>query len=501
LVLSRYIRRLKYHAVMLLPGVLLAACAVGPDFQPPEAPATQRYTSTPVASETVSSPGNAGNAQHLVNGAAIPAQWWTLYQSPALNELVNRALAKSPSLVAARATLRVAQENLRAAGGVLAPQVDAGASAGRQRFSPAIIGSPLPPFEFDLYNASIDVGYKLDLAGGARRGLEAIQAETDFHQFQLQAAYIALTANVVTTAIRVAALQAQLESTKTILEDGEKVLDLMERQAAAGGASRADVLSQRAEVAQTRAALPMIKKELARARHLLGVFVGDLPGEAQLPELSLAALTLPGELPVSVPSQLVRERPDILAAEAMLHGASARVGVATASLYPQVMLTGSYGTLSNNTGDLFGSNSMVWNFSAGLTQPLFRGGQLKAQQRAAKAAYEQAAAQYRDVLLHAFQNVADALRALELDAHTLAAQVDRSDAAREALELTRKQYELGGAPYLALINAQRQYQQVRIALVDAQAARFADTAALFLAMGGGWWNEPSQQIKISEEEK
>jgi NodT family efflux transporter outer membrane factor (OMF) lipoprotein len=260
-------------------------------------------------------------------------------------------------------------------------------------------------------------------------------------------------------------------------------------------------LSQRAEVAQTRAALPMIEKELARARHLLAVFVGDLPGEAQLPELSLAALTLPGELPVSVPSQLVRERPDILAAEAMLHGASARVGVATASLYPQVMLTGSYGTLSNNTGDLFGSNSMVWNFSAGLTQPLFRGGQLKAQQRAAKAAYEQAAAQYRDVLLHAFQNVADALRALELDAHTLAAQVDRSDAAREALELTRKQYELGGVPYLALINAQRQYQQVRIALVDAQAARFADTAALFLAMGGGWWNEPSQQIKISEEEK
>jgi NodT family efflux transporter outer membrane factor (OMF) lipoprotein len=497
----RYIRKIKYHAVLLLPGVLLVACTMGPDFQPPEPPATQRYTAAPIANETIASPGNAGNVQQFISGADIPAQWWTRYQSPAIDELVKRALANSPSLEAARATLRVAQENLRAAGGVLYPRVDAGASGGRQRFSPAIIGSPLPPFEFDLYNASINVGYNLDFFGVARRGLEAQQAETDYHQFQLQAAYIALTANVVTTAIRVAALRAQLEATKSILEDVEQVLALMERQLAAGGAARADVLSMRAEVAQTRATLPTIEKELARTRHLLAVLVGELPGEAQLPQLSLTSLTLPGELPVSVPSQLVRERPDILAAEAMLHGASARIGIATASLYPQFVLTGSYGTLANNTGDLFSSNAMVWDFSAGLTQPLFRGGQLKAQQRAAKEAYKQAAAQYREVLLHAFRNVADALRALELDAKTLAAQVDRSEAAREALELTRKQYELGGAPYLALINAQRQYQQVQIALVEAQAARFADTAALYLAMGGGWWNVPPQQTKIPEEEK
>ena len=474
---------------------------MGPDYQSPEAPATERYTATPVAKQTDTAPSNAGNAQHFVNGADIPAQWWMRYQSPAINELVKRALVNSPSLEVARATLRVAQENLRAARGVLYPRVDAGVSAGRQRFSPAVIGSPLPPLEFDLYNASINVGYNLDFFGAARRGLEALQAETDFHQFQLRAAYIALTANVVTTAIRVAALHAQVEATKSILEDVEQVLALMERQLAAGGAARADVLSMRAEVAQTRATLPTIEKELAHARHLLAVLVGELPGEAQLPELSLASLTLPAELPVSVPSQLVRERPDILAAEAIMHGASARIGVATASLYPQFVLTGSFGTLANSTGNLFGSDSMVWDFSAGLTQPLFRGGQLRAQQRAAREAYTQAMAQYREVLLHAFRNVADALRALELDAQTLAAQVERSDAAREALDLTRKQYELGGAPYLALINAQRQYQQVRIALVEAQAARFADTTALFLAMGGGWWNEPSQQTENPEEAK
>lgn len=485
------IAKMTLPAATLLLAAVLTGCAIGPDFHRPEPPITQRYTATPITTETASSPGPAGDAQHIASGVDIPRQWWTLFRSPALDELVRRALNNNPSLAASRATLQLAEANLRAAGGVLLPQVDARASAGRQRFSPAAIGSPLPPVEFELYNASVNIGYNLDFTGAARRGLEAVQAETDFQRFQLQAAHIALTANVVTTAIREAALRARLQAMRAVLSDGEKILDLMERQAALGGAARSDVLSQRAEVAQTRALLPSIEKELARTQHLLAVYLGEFPGEARLPELSLVAMTLPRELPLAVPSQLVRQRPDILAAEAMLHNASARVGVATANMYPQFTLTGSYGSLANRTGDLFGSNSMVWNFGVGLTQPLFRGGQLKAQQRAAKAAYEQATAQYREVVLHAFQNVADVLRALELDARTLQAQTEANAASLEALELMRKRYQLGGAPYLALINAERQYQQVQIALVDAQAARFADTAALFLALGGGQWQTPA----------
>jgi len=487
-----YFDVVKFGAVVILPGALLCACASGPDFQQPDAPDTTTYTATPVPTELVSAAGTAGNSQRLVSGADIPAQWWTLYQSQALDALVRRALENNPSIAATSATLRVAQENQRGAKSVLFPQVDARASAGRQRFSPAAIGSPQPPTEFDLYNASVNVGYNLDFSGGAHRALEALQAETEFQHYRLRGARIALTANVVTTAIRVAALSARLEATQDILKQEQEILSLLERQAALGGAARSDVLSQRAEVAQTRALLPKIESELARARHLLAMYLGDLPGEAQLPELSLDKLTLPEQLPVSVPSKLVRDRPDILAAESMLHVASARVGVSAASLYPQVTLTGSYGTLANRTGDLMSDKSMVWNFTAGLMQPLFRGGQLKAQQRAARAAYDQAAAQYRDVVLQAFRNVADTLRALELDAQSLSAQVDAANTASEALELMRKRHELGGVPYLALINAQRQFQQAKIALVDAQAARFADTAALFVAMGGGWWNAPAE---------
>lgn len=481
----------------------MGGCAVGPDFREPDAPQVESYTPTPVAGETASAPGPGGAAQRLVAGEEVPAQWWILFRSPALDQLIRQALADSPTLASAQATLRVAEENLRAARGALfSPQFDAKGSAGRQRFSPAAIGMPqIPPVEFNLYNASVSIGYYFDLFGSARREFEALQSEADYQQFQLQAAYVTLTANVVTTAIREAALRAQLKATQEILAAEEKQLAIVERQVALGGAARSDVLTQRSQVAQTRAGLPAIEKDLARTRHLLSVFVGKLPGEAQMPEFTLAALELPQELPVSLPSALVRDRPDIRAAEELLHRASAKVGVATANLYPQLTLTGSYGSLTNVSGDWFTAGTSVWSFGVGLVQPLFRGGQLTAQRRAAIAAYDQAAAQYREVVLRAFQNVADTLRALELDAQTLQAQSEAATAAREALDLTQKQYELGAATYLALLTAQRQFQQAKIGLVQAQAARFADSAALFQALGGGWWHEPIRSHGVSDQDK
>ncbi len=485
--------------VLLLFALVVAGCAVGPDFKEPGAPAVEGYTPIPLGAETVSAPGPGGAAQRLAIGAQVPAQWWELFRSPALDQLVRQALAESPSLAAAQATLRMAEENLNAARGALfAPQVDAKASAGRQRFSPAAIGMPqIPPVEFNLYNASVSVGYYFDLFGGARREFEALESEADYQHFQLQAAHVTLTANVVTTAIRGAALRAQLAATQEILAAQEKQLAIVERQFALGGAAKSDVLTQRSQVAQTRAALPALEKELARTLHLLSVFVGKPPGEARLPAISLATLELPQSLPVSLPSALVRERPDIRAAEALLHRASAKVGVATANQYPQITLTGSYGSLTNVSGDWFRAGTSVWSYGLGLALPLFRGGQLTAQRRAAIAAYEQAEAQYREVVLRAFQNVADTLRALELDARTLKAQAEAASAAREALDLTQRQYELGGAPYLALLTAQRQHQQAQIGLVQAQAARFADTAALFQALGG-WWDAPVGPQAVSD---
>jgi NodT family efflux transporter outer membrane factor (OMF) lipoprotein len=486
-----------------LSALAVAGCAVGPDFREPEGPKTETYTPTPVAGETASAAGTGGAAQRFVTGQDVPAQWWELFRSPTLDQLVRQALAESPTLAAAQATLRVAEENLAAARGALfAPQVDAKASAGRQRFSPAAIGMPqIPPVEFNLYNASVSVGYYFDLFGGARREFEALESEADYQNFQLQAGYVTLTANVVTTAIREAALRAQLAATQDILAAEQRQLAIVERQFALGGAAKNDVLTQRSQVAQTRAGLPALEKELARTRHLLSVYVGKLPSEAQLPEFTLATLELPQALPVSLPSALVRERPDIRAAESLLHRASAKVGVATANQYPQITLTGSYGSLTNVSSDWFSSGTSVWSYGLGLTLPLFRGGQLTAQRRAAVAAYEQAEAQYREVVLRAFQNVADTLRALEFDAQTLKAQAEAASAAREALDLTQRQYELGGATYLALLTAERQHQQAQIGLVQAQAARFADSAALFQALGGGWWHAPAQSRTQADEEK
>jgi NodT family efflux transporter outer membrane factor (OMF) lipoprotein len=315
-----------------------------------------------------------------------------------------------------------------------------------------------------------------------------LHAQVDYQRFQLQAAYLAMSANIVTAAVKEASLRAQIEATERIVAEEDEQLVVLGKQFDLGGVGRTEVLAQQTLVAQTRATLPPLQQQLDQVRHQLAVLAGKLPSDTALPEFRLEMFSLPETLPVSLPSALVQQRPDILAADAVLHQASAQIGVATAAMYPQITLSASYGAEALTPAQVFKAGSTIWSIGAGLLQPVFHGGQLSAQKRAAEAAYEQADAQYRETVLLAFQNVADSLRALDHDATALKAQTDAWQAASDTLALTRGQYLIGGVSYLALLIAQRQYQQTVVSLAQAQASRYADTAALFQALGGGWWN-------------
>jgi len=487
-----------YHQFCLpltaLSLAVLSGCAVGPDFRKPAAPPTESYTPSPLPAATAAAPLPGGESQRLAAGRAISAQWWTLFQSEPLDSLISQALIDSPNLAAAQAALRAAAENRRAQLGVLMPSVDANFSGTREKVSGASFGQPNTPGTiFTLFNASVNVSYTFDLFGGSRRGLEALQAQLDYQRFLLEGAHLTLTANLVTTAVQQASLHARIKATAEIIAADEEQVRLMERRFELGGASLTELLAQKAQLAQTRTTLPPLEKELAQSRHQLAVLAGKLPAAAAaLPEFELADLKLPGDLPLSLPSELVRQRPDIRASEELLHQASAEIGVATANMLPKVTLTGNLGSTTTSFTDLFANGTSVWDLGAGILQPIFRGGELSAKRRAAIAGYEQAEAQYRAVVLQAFQNVADVLRALELDAQALKAQAEAEKAARDSFELTQKQYGLGGISYLLLLNAERQYLQTRIALAQARAQRLADTAALFQALGGGWWSRDSQ---------
>lgn len=484
----RAMRRHRLHTALLC-CIALSACMVGPDFRRPAAPQAERYTAAPMPEQTEETPGTSGAPQRFAPGEDIPAAWWSLFHSEPLDALIRQALADSPNVAAARAALRQARESYVAqVGGRLLPKVDAQLSAQREKLNGIVFGQPGFSEELNLYNASVNVSYTLDLFGSARRELESLKAQIDYQGYQLQAAYLALTANIVTAAVREASLRAQIEATERIAADQRDQLDVLRKQFELGGVARTAVLAQQTQLAQTLATLPPLRQSLDQVRHQLAALAGRLPSDAGLPEFHLDMFALPGTLPVSLPSALVRQRPDILASEALLHQASAQVGVATAALYPQLTLSASYGAEALTPAQVLRASSAIWSIGAGLTQPLFHGGQLRAQRRAAEAAYEQAGAQYRETVLLAFQNVADVLRALDHDATGLRAQTDAWTAARDSLALTREQYRIGAVGYLSLLDAQRQYQQTVVSLAQARAARYADTAALFQALGGGWWN-------------
>lgn len=490
-------------------SLALSACALGPDFKAPAAPSqaiitppeAYSYTSTPLNEPTEASEGNAGAAQKLVAGEDIPAQWWAVFHSAELDALIRSALAQSPDLASAQAALRQAKENYTAfSGNALYPNVTANLGVNREHASAISTFTPDGQL-YTLYNASVNVSYTLDLFGANKRELESMEATVEYQRFQMEAAYLTLTSNLVTTAIQEASLRAQIQATEEILQFQSKQLEVIERQFAVGAITKAGLLSQRTLVAQTRASLPGLEKSLQQTRNQLAVYAGRLPADPNLPEFHLESLQLPEELPVSVPSALVRQRPDIRANEALLHSASAQIGVATANQFPQISLTASYGTSSPTSNGITQKQWSFWSLAGNLTQPIFDAGALSAKKRASIAAYDQANAQYRSTVLSAFQNVADSLQALEFDAKTLKQQVEVETAARQTLDLTAEQYKLGGVSSLTLLDAKRTYQTARISLVQAQAARYADTAALFQALGGGWWNRPElEDISVKNEQ-
>jgi NodT family efflux transporter outer membrane factor (OMF) lipoprotein len=480
-------RSLRHVVGVFAPALILSACAVGPSFEHVPAPDIKTYEAFPLPEKTQSASTEGGSAQNFAPGDPIPAEWWTLFHSKPLNELIAQALKNNPDLAAADAALREAHENTEAGYGVLLPSVDAGFTAQRQKISSIAFGgsNSIPPFT--LYNASVSVSYGLDLFGGARREIEALSAAEDYQRFELEAARLSLTANVVTTAVTEASLRGQIAATQKIIEEEERQLDVLRHQFELGGIAKSGVLAQVATLARVRATLPPLEKQLAQTRHQLSVLAGQFPSDAPKAAFELASLTLPQKIPVSIPSQLVEQRPDVCAAEATLHAASAEIGVATANMLPQITLTGDVGSDVGKLASLFAPGTGIWSLAAGITQPIFHGGELLHKRKAAEAAYDQAAAIYRKTVLAAFQDVADSLHALQSDATALKAEAEAEHAADESLKLSEQQYKDGAISYIDLLSAEQTEEQARVALVQAEARRFADTAALFAALGGGWW--------------
>lgn len=480
--------------VVLAAGLALAGCAVGPDYHRPDAPAVDRFTSQPLPADTTAAPTSGGDAQRFVHGRATPARWWTAFDNAELTRRVNVALQHSPSVAAAQAALRQARENALAAGTVGLPSVDASSGVTRQKQSGAAFGGAFTFPPLTVYNASVNVSYGIDLFGGTRRGIETQAALADVQQAQADATYLTLAANVVTASLREASLREQLHATEDILASQRKSLHIAEQQQELGAKSLADTLAVRTQLAATEAGLPPLRAQLAATGNQLATYMGTTPAQLELTPLSLDQITLPRDIPVSLPSTLVEQRPDIRAASAQLHAATAQVGVATAAMLPQISLSASGGSQALHAADLFSAGTRAWSVGMGLTQPLFHGGELRHKKRAAQAGMDKALADWQQTVLVAFQNVADALQALQFDAQGLAAQAAAESAAAQQLALVRQQYQLGASGFLDLLNAERSYQQARIALIQARAARLADTAALYAALGGGWHGDSNERL-------
>lgn len=485
---AKPVGRRRPWSLLCVSALGVSACAVGPDFKPPAAPAVDAYLAGALPRETLSTPVTGGQGQHLQLGGDLPGQWWTLFGSEVLDHLVREAIERYPDLEAQQAALRAAGENVRAGAGAFFPQVQGTANGDREEVSGASIAPGFPGFVANIFQASVNVSYTFDLFGGQRRTVEGLRAQALEQKFKLEASYLTLTSNLAATTIQLASLHDQIAATREIVALEEKLLTSMERQFELGFQPRSAVLLQRTTLAATRATLPPLQQQLAVAEHEVSVLTGHFPRDGYRADLSLADFTLPAQLPLSLPSVLVAQRPDVRAQEMRLREANAVVGVATANLLPQLTLTGAFGGESLLFGTLLEPGSAAWSLAAGLSQPLFAGGTLRARRRAAVALRDQADAQYRLVVLQAFQNVADTLTALDNDAQALGAQTDSLTAAQASLDLVQERYAEGVASAVELLIAQQSYQQARLAYIGASAARFTDTITLFQALGGGWWN-------------
>ena len=471
---------------------------MGPDFTPPQAPAVDSYTRDPLPAGIAAAGVAGGEEQRLVSDLDIPAQWWTLFRSPQLNALIEKALKNNPNVQAAEASLRQAQELLYAQQGSYYPTVQAGLTSSRQRNS-ATLSPTLNSGEtiFNLHTTQVTVGYTLDVFGGLRRQVESLQAQADSQRFLLQASYLTLSSNVVAAAVQEAGLRAQIAAAKDIIDINKKSLELLRRQFAVGAVAGLDVAAQEAALAQAQQVLPPLQKQLEQTRNLLTALAGGFPAGGAEGSFELADLHLPEELPVSLPSKLVEQRPDVRAAEEQVHAASAAIGVAVANMLPQFTIDAAAGGSATAFGQMFASGNPFWSVSGSVAQTLFAGGALLHRKRAAEAAFDQAAAQYRSTVVGAFQNVADALYALQADADALKAAVNSERAAKVSLNLVTRQLEVGQVNYLALLSSQQIYQQAVLSLSQARANRFADSAALFQALGGGWWNRNEAAAEAS----
>ena len=469
---------------------LLAGCAVGPNFEKPAAPKVNGYIAQPLVTTTATPNVAGGESQHFDMGADLSGDWWTLFHSKQLNALIEQALANNHDLKAAQAALKVAHEDTLAQRGGYFPSVSAGFTASREH-DPGAALAPVPSnnaFLYNLYTPQLSISYTPDVFGLNRRSVESLRAQEQATRFQMLATYTTLTSNVVVTAIQLASTQAQIDATRELIAADTKMLTILDYQSDKGYASGLDVAGQQSQLAQAKAALPPLIKQATQLQDQLSVLTGHFPGEMPPQPFRLADLQLPQDLPVSLPSRLVEQRPDVRQAQANLHAASAQVGVAIANRFPNFTLSADKGSTALAIADLFKAGTGFWNIAADIAAPIFEGGTLKHQERAAKAAYTEASEQYKSTVLTAFQNVADTLNALQQDADALNAAAASERANKTTLELAQQQARDGYTSDLALLTAEQNYQQARIALITAQAGRYADTAALFQALGGGWWH-------------
>jgi NodT family efflux transporter outer membrane factor (OMF) lipoprotein len=458
-------------------ALVLCACTLGPDFVRPEIAVAPTYA----AKGDAPPPPDL----HVSFGGTIEGNWWAAFRSPSLDSVIRQAIADNHDIASAKARVAEAQESVNAADGALLPQVYLGATVARQKYGAALFGPSdfsIPPFTY--YSGGPSVSFPLDLFGGQKRTVEENAAYAEYRGYELDAAYLVLTASVAAQALTVAAAHAQITALEGIVEDDAQNVQLVERAIGIGSATRAQLLTAQSQLATDRTLLPNLQQQESTARHALAILVGKTPADWTSPDFTLDDFTLPAEITASLPSELVHRRPTILAAEAQLHFASAAIGVATANLYPKIDLTGTFTQQALTPGGLFNSAAAAWAIAANLTQPLFDGGQLSAQRRAAIDGYQASLASYQQVVLTAFGEVADSLQALGNDADQLRAETEAERTAAAALDLARRSYAVGNSGILDVIDAQRRLAQARLGLSRARAERLVDTAQLFVALGG-----------------
>ena len=467
----------KKHLTALSASLLLGACTVGPDFVPPEAHTAPSYIG----------PGDTAltGDQQLVPGRPPDSEWWKQFQSPALNDLMANAADGSRDVAAARARLTEAEEEAKAGAGALLPQVSLGAAVGEQNYSVGLrtpLSVTLPNFTY--YAIAPTVSFPLDLFGGGKRGVERDKAAADYQQYQLQATLLSLFANIASEAFRNAGARAQIANMQEVIQGDARNLALVQSALDAGSATRTQLLTVQSQLATDRTLLPDFRQEEALSRHALAVLAGQPAGGWTMPDMALDGFTLPKEIPASLPSELIHQRPDIMAAEAELHMASAAIGIATANLYPQISLSATLTRQALTPAALFSASPNIWNIAAGLTQPLFNGGSLSAERRAAIAAYQAALADYEKTVLASFGEVADNLEALSNDAEKVAAEKAAEQSSADALDLSRRSYEVGNSGILDVIDAERRYAEAKLGLSQAQAQRLLHTVQLYVSLGG-----------------